>query len=210
MAGPVLWELHEKDPYWLFLYAINNQGFSPDFIQPLLSFGLASLVPFVTADTYEARQAFMWDDKWRHDHRSFLSDDLEFNDHDAYEYICSTISKPLIVDDRDPGPEAVWRWAYEPDEIVFSPRQAPLRKWAYVMWDQERLDAWGIFDGVWEGPEYDIQEERDREDWEWAAIMARGREMNRQGLCGWDDREGCPIPKNLSDFLPPRRGRESV
>lgn len=41
--------------------------------------------------------------------------------------------------------------------------QAPLREWAYVMWDRARLDAWIDFTKPWEYVEIDA-EKYDRQE----------------------------------------------
>ncbi|KAK2861087.1 hypothetical protein FQN49_004558 [Arthroderma sp. PD_2] len=50
--------------------------------------------------------------------------------------------------DPDPGPSKAWKWAHldtSPIFMVQSTDQIPLRKWAYVMWDYDRLLAWDVF-----------------------------------------------------------------
>lgn len=48
-------------------------------------------------------------------------------------------------DDRD-GPNAAWPWSTENKVEIryYQSDKEGLRKWAYVMWDKERLDQWAI------------------------------------------------------------------
>lgn len=105
------------------------------------------------------------------------------------------------MDDTNPGPEAVWRWGNRDDDLLvylLSPRQASLRKWAYVMWHQERLDAWGIFDGTWYGDkEEPWREKKDRKSREYRSILNRGRKMFQQGVMGWRWRDVDGFNKTL-------------
>ena len=60
---------------------------------------------------------------------------------------------PPVIDDSDSGPEDVWRWAHQEEDshnFRYSQRQASLRRWAYVMWDRQRLDAWSVMDKEWQ------------------------------------------------------------
>lgn len=62
------------------------------------------------------------------------------------------IPKPWYAE-ANSRPETVWRLAYasqSSSEFSFSPSQAPLRKWNYVMWDQRRLDDWKVMEKPWE------------------------------------------------------------
>ena len=47
--------------------------------------------------------------------------------------------------DKD-GPNAAWPWSTGNSVEIryYESHKAGLRKWGYVMWDQERLDRWGI------------------------------------------------------------------
>jgi hypothetical protein len=56
----------------------------------------------------------------------------------------------------DPGtrPEDTWRWAHVGEKLigaVNNPDWRVLRKWGYVMWDQQRLIAKGLMDQPWAG-----------------------------------------------------------
>lgn len=44
-----------------------------------------------------------------------------------------------------------WHWAHQNQHeiIYFSKRNAPLREWGYVFWDDSRLQRWGILDDPW-------------------------------------------------------------
>lgn len=62
------------------------------------------------------------------------------------------ILRGSLVPDADSRPEDVWRWAHAEENAghwVSSGPQLPLRAWAYVMWDRERLDGWGELMEPW-------------------------------------------------------------
>lgn len=56
--------------------------------------------------------------------------------------------EPLKFHDDTNGPNAAWTWSTgdKVDIASFQPEKEDLRKWAYVMWDKERLDRWGILE----------------------------------------------------------------
>ena len=64
------------------------------------------------------------------------------------------------------GPEEVWRWSHQfevPGTFVHYYNQAPLRRWAYVMWDVERLNSWKVFDQTWDEDSLEIYGESYRD-----------------------------------------------
>ena len=48
----------------------------------------------------------------------------------------------------DEGPNATWCWSNEDkfQNPYFGKEQEDLRKWAYMMWDKERVDRCGVLD----------------------------------------------------------------
>jgi hypothetical protein len=49
-----------------------------------------------------------------------------------------------------PKRNQAWHWAHQNQhEMYFSERNAPLREWGYVFWDENRLQRWGILDDPW-------------------------------------------------------------
>jgi hypothetical protein len=138
-----------------------------------LSLGLAHIRRFREANSPQARRDLLAPAIYKQSNPFFLSYALkestywggyilaELDPEDEEEYIPTP-----WYPDPDGGPEDVWRWAHHsqrPREFFFSPSQAPLRQWAYVMWDRARLDDWKVFQKPWEGfldrEEYERQEE---------------------------------------------------
>lgn len=149
-------QVADKDPEWLMFLIQQNKGLARACIQHQLSFGLAHLRSLAEARTYKARQELLADSSNREFNNRFLYEALRevaqehnltgllnYDTDDEWKYI----ERPLIPD-SDTGPEEVWHWAHRYENrnnFVFGNGQIPLRKWAYVMWDQQRLDSWGIF-----------------------------------------------------------------
>jgi hypothetical protein len=57
------------------------------------------------------------------------------------------MQKPLIRDDRDGGPEAIWTWAHLDDPrrnwLPYESQHARLRREGYLLWDRARCnDVW--------------------------------------------------------------------
>ena len=99
------------------------------------------------------------------------------------------LTRPVAQDDRNSGPEDIWRWAHEDQaqqDFVHGAGQAVLRRWAYVMWDRNRLDAWRVFDdGPWQ-PQYLLGEDeqlyRDIESHEWFRVQ--DEKVRHRRRCG--------------------------
>lgn len=109
----------------------------------------------------------------------------DFQRMDEQEYLL----KPWYAD-SDEGPEAVWRWAHHSQpvrEFIFSPSQAPLRRWAYVMWDRDRLDQWKAMETPWEYLDRDTCDrlEKARKDQREKMYETRAKIMRRQGKLGF-------------------------
>jgi hypothetical protein len=76
MGWPVLQEVVEDDPDWVYYFALRGKRVDRRSMEHQLSLGLVSLAPFVTADTREARRAFLSDEARRNFHPCFLSQGL--------------------------------------------------------------------------------------------------------------------------------------
>ena len=87
-------------------------------------------------------------------HRSFLTEALEEDPYDwVYQtemYTAAEDGQELLFDDDSlvDGPNAAWPWStnHKVDVLYFQEHKQPLRKWAYVMWDLDRLEEWRILD----------------------------------------------------------------
>lgn len=125
-----------------------------------MSFGLSHIRRFAEARTAEERRNILAPLSAMHCNAFFLAQALEesvfwgwaplenFEPDEEEEYI----PNPWYAD-ADNRPETVWRWAHasQPSgEFTFSPFQAPLRKWAYVIWDRRRIDDWKVMEKPWE------------------------------------------------------------
>ena len=136
-----------------------SSGFDGGTLQHHLSLGLAHIRLFLDVDTPQARHDLRAPSGNKRSNVFFLAHALE--ESNIWGEVLSTldsdeedeyISKPWYSE-PDPGPEDVWRWtnySQPVEEFIFSPSQAPLREWCYVMWDRDRLDEWNVFDKPWE------------------------------------------------------------
>ena len=121
----------------------------PEFAEVCMSRGLSFLRDVMSFSTTE--QIAMLREN-RKETFGFLTMCLE--DY-PYDYVHRTAQYDRWVDGTDlpftsdnGGPNAAWTWANDnkPEIYYFREETEPLRKWAYVMWDKERLDRWGILE----------------------------------------------------------------
>lgn len=151
-----------NDPDWIEFLAGAEQSPDEGLIQTFLSKGLISAHTAVKAESIERRKEVLGTPT-----RSTIQPTLEsvieeivekagnypmlheFEEDDNLEFI----RRPLWQE-NDPGPEDSWRWAHQeesPDGFFFSVKSSSLRRFAYVMWDMDRLSALGILSQPWEG-----------------------------------------------------------
>lgn len=149
----------ESDPDWVHFLAVVSNASDRGCQQYHMSLGLNHIRHFAEAKTPEARRNLLSHDAAKDSHPFFLTEGLkesaflgwllaEFEPGDEEEFI----PKPCYPD-PDHGPEIVWRWAHHwqpSSEFIFSPSQTPRRRWAYVMWDQSRLNDWKVMEKLWE------------------------------------------------------------
>ncbi|PWY82772.1 hypothetical protein BO83DRAFT_414253 [Aspergillus eucalypticola CBS 122712] len=91
---------------------------------------------FLQKDEYLAPQSQSWEGRLKY-----------FNSEDEVRHI----PRPWYHD-PDSGPEDIWRWAYQEEEVrgfVGSGQQGPLQQWVYVMWDRWRIDEWCVLVKPW-------------------------------------------------------------
>jgi hypothetical protein len=84
-------------------------------------------------------------------------DELYLSDYTPEDDENLALRHPPFVQDQDTGPADAWRWAHQDEtrlNFVYSDSQIALRSRGYCMWDGVRLDAWNVFQGPWEAPDY--------------------------------------------------------
>ncbi|KAJ5987184.1 hypothetical protein N7451_011549 [Penicillium sp. IBT 35674x] len=118
---------------------------------------LAHIKRFAEADTIEAQFKLLLPTKVSLDVRDeFLEDALDscnaprkrsiLRDLVANGEENEFVSRPFYTEE-DRGPIESWYWAHQratPENFVFNPAMANLRKCGYVMRDSSRLDEWGV------------------------------------------------------------------
>jgi hypothetical protein len=75
---------------------------------------------------------------------------------EPYDYVYSTDAwlacengqELCFSGDDTKAPNAAWPWStgYKVEVGYFDKRKIHLRKWAYVMWDVERLESWKVLE----------------------------------------------------------------
>ncbi|KAL2831313.1 hypothetical protein BJY01DRAFT_254324 [Aspergillus pseudoustus] len=160
VMAPVFRQEAETDAEWIMYFILSDTGEDSIVQQYHLSRGLNHIQRFLDADSPEERHSLLSDKQNRKSHMAFFSDILrdinEFEQSEPLKDLTAAEEQELVrqplYSDPDTGPELVWRWAHQNQEcsqFVFSLSQAPLREWAYVMWDQQRLEGWGVFERPW-------------------------------------------------------------
>ncbi|KAJ0415330.1 hypothetical protein BJY00DRAFT_293721 [Aspergillus carlsbadensis] len=161
VMAPAFKQAAQTDREWIQYFILSDTGEEDSIVQQYhLSRGLKHIHRFLDADSPEKRQGLLADKQNRNSHMAFFSDILreihEFAQSEPLKDLTAAEENELVrqprYPDPDPGPERVWRWAHQDQDcsqFVFSLSQAPLREWAYVMWDQRRLEGWGMFERPW-------------------------------------------------------------
>ncbi|KAL2789051.1 hypothetical protein BJX66DRAFT_246502 [Aspergillus keveii] len=158
--APAFRQEAETDREWILYFILSDTGEDSIVQQYHLSRGLNHIQRFLDADSPKKRHRLLSANQNRQSHRAFLSNILrEFNEFEQPEPLkdLTATAEELLVrqplyPDPDTGPELVWRWAHQNQacsQFVLSRSQAPLREWAYVMWDHQRLEGWGVFERPW-------------------------------------------------------------
>ncbi|RFU35659.1 hypothetical protein B7463_g715, partial [Scytalidium lignicola] len=153
-------DIAEHDIEWGHFCVEYGYIIDSEFMQHVLSRGLASLHQIILADTYEARHKLLHSGLPPY-HEEFLYEGLKAaNDPDDRVFLCDYTQddelahiKSPFIQDSDTGPSDAWRWAHQNQtckNFVYSNSQQPLRNSGYVMWDCVRLNKWNIFQKPWE------------------------------------------------------------
>ncbi|KAJ5513410.1 hypothetical protein N7463_002962 [Penicillium fimorum] len=159
--APAFRQESETDSEWILFFMLSQTEVNSTIQQYHLSRGLKHIERFLDADTPEKRHSLLSGEHSQKTHMTFFSDIRgeinEFEQSEPLKDLTAAEEKELVRQPRDSdpdsGPEDVWRWAHSNQpcsQFVFSLSQAPLREWAYVMWDRQRLDGWRVFERPWE------------------------------------------------------------
>ncbi|KAM5457494.1 hypothetical protein MaudCBS49596_000689 [Microsporum audouinii] len=146
----------EYDVYWGEFSREYEYGFSYNNsnIQGYLRRGLNYIYKIAHAQSYEERLPLI--DCGLQNECSFLWQGIVYDanldwpepfDNIPEEELLWLVNASASCD-CDPGPYEAWHWGnpnVDPQIMVQAGNQIPLRKWAYVMWDHDRLLAWDIF-----------------------------------------------------------------
>lgn len=174
MHCPAIEDVCYNDAGWLGFLACARLSAEEGIIQGFLARGLISAHTVVKTESFERRKEILGPPP-----KGLIQPTLEsiiekileagnfpllyeFDDDDNLEFI-----KRPLWQENDPGPEVSWRWAHQeqhPDNFFFSVTTLPLRKFAYVLWDMDRLTALDILSQPWESEDPDqllgIEEQR--------------------------------------------------
>ncbi|KAL3491189.1 hypothetical protein BJX62DRAFT_237427 [Aspergillus germanicus] len=160
VIAPAFRQEAETDHEWILYFILSNTGENSIVQQYHLSRGLDHILRFLAADSPKERHSLLSAKQNQQSHRAFFSNILrEFNEFEQPEPLkdLTATAEELLVrqplySDPDTGAELVWRWAHQKQtcsQFILSRSQAPLREWAYVMWDYQRLEGWGVFERPW-------------------------------------------------------------
>lgn len=159
----VLWGSNSIEP------AIDS---SSEFIQAILARGLPALHRLTRAKTYAEKMKVLYT-KHPSYFTKFLYRGLEtyMLTHESGE-----AGGKEYHHDNDPGPQEALKWAQRglclnlnttttgTEDPVFWKELSEVRSWAYVFWDQKRLNHWGVLTSEFE-PKAETEAER------WAATL---------------------------------------
>ena len=136
------------------------------YVQHILSLGLAYLHAVATAETYEERYGLLSDSFPKGKINEFLHEGLnlanepgggvELSEYDQNDEEDFSRHHAPFVHESDPGPATAWRWAHQHETratFVYADSQSFLRERGYVLWDLSRLEAWPVFQQHWEPPD---------------------------------------------------------
>lgn len=103
------------------------------------------------------------------------------------EQIAEVVGESFAVD-SDCGPRQAWEWAHLDTRcfgLICAKEHRKLRRFGYVMWDQQRLQQWGAIGAPFQAPQQDNEDEVGRR-WVsmWPSIQQR-RKMYEHGARGW-------------------------
>ncbi|KAK2757965.1 hypothetical protein FQN54_004371 [Arachnomyces sp. PD_36] len=183
------------------------------YIQSLLSKGLAVLHRLVAASTYEERHKLLGiipSSDWDFLSSGMIGDprELSYGQYRPYSMFGQdereALQSKTSTQDPDRGPCHAWFWAHESyngESGFYNRDHELLRKMGYVMWDDWRLEHWGILEKPFDekdypAPDKSLSEERIKE---FKESCQRRSEIWRRGGLGWwskDDESKIEWPKD--------------
>ncbi|GFF87321.1 hypothetical protein IFM53868_05109 [Aspergillus udagawae] len=107
------------------------------------------------------------------------------------EQIAEVVGNPFAYD-SDCGPQQAWQWAHRDTrccQLICSKEHRELRRFGYVMWDNQRLQLWRALGTPFQAPQ---QDDGSRAGRRWMAmwpLIERRRRMYEHGARGWWDGE---------------------
>lgn len=158
----VLGSFYLDSPVWVKWLLLVGSGLNGS-LQFQLSCGLHHMEILAEAKTLEAQKEFLSMPENVNANDWFL----DFAMKSAEEELLEQDPMPkLSYLDTDSGPEDSWRWVHDDSapalRFIYTSMWAPLRQFAYVLWDRQRLEEWGFFetsfDANVEAEDHDMEE----------------------------------------------------
>jgi hypothetical protein len=159
-AHDVIWGYYRVEPV---------QRFTSVSVQGVLFRGLITLESIVKADSHSRRHSILQQGKvprggrlgifsafmyWFNGEARKLKRTPVSTIRDTKDYAFEV--KPPVFEDSDEGPFMIWKRGtalHGRTGAVSHGHQGPLRRWGYVMWDRDRLEALGILEEQWKQAE---------------------------------------------------------
>ncbi|KAI1213130.1 uncharacterized protein F4807DRAFT_312305 [Annulohypoxylon truncatum] len=196
-AHDVLWGEFEVEP---------AQWFGSPDLQTVLFQGLVTLESIAKANTYTQRYDLLHQGRIPPTRDRTLYRALKDINYEGIDDRDASVSgygnsqdyafrvKSAFFEDPDNGPFTIWKWAHESQSLrqsVYQREKAPLRKWGYVMWDRDRLDACGILQDRWQPPvtgrSLPDDPPREMDDERWISSWRERSRIHMEGGSGWWD-----------------------
>ncbi|KAK2734593.1 hypothetical protein FQN57_001640 [Myotisia sp. PD_48] len=128
------------------------------YLQYHLSLGLHHLRPLLAANSREECSRLIGDEMSQ-DYVEFLQEVFIGVLKPMREVLLDQVEDPkapYFRGDSDSGPKSISIWASNADDpYSFGASYWQLRSWGYVLWDQARLDSWGVLQDPWRRPDDD-------------------------------------------------------
>lgn len=124
-------------------------------IQTFLAKGLISAHAAVQAESFERRKEILGSpyDNWSLPTLESGRVPMLYEAEDEESLEAEEFIYRAFWPENDTGPEHAWRWAHQkigPEEFFPFDSTYSLRKFAYVVWDMDRISALDIFSQPWE------------------------------------------------------------
>ncbi|KAJ5578184.1 uncharacterized protein N7459_007148 [Penicillium hispanicum] len=177
IVKPVLEGFYLNSPAWVEWLLHAGSGLNGS-LQFQLSCGLHHMETIAEKKTLDAQKEFLSVPENVNVNEWFLDFAMKSAEEELPEQ--DPIPKPSYPD-TDSGPEDSWRWVPPTLRFIYNPVSAPLRQFAYVLWDRQRLEEWGFFetsfDGKAEAEDPDLAEFKEKR-----ALENSAKTMVKKGL----------------------------